>query len=192
MKCLVMFADTFIFKSRVGTLVLMLFLLPQLFSSCVERSWLDSLPESEKKAYLEELLQDMSLVDLEGNTYDAETLSASITIINFWASWCPPCRIELPSLVELQGRYSSDQLLVIGINIDSGDDGIDDTRNEFNINFPIVSVDGASIARSFFNIYIPETFIFYKGRFIESHGFTNFTDPSMIETIEGLLSETVD
>ena len=141
-------------------------------------------------AQYEEFFKDMTLVDTEGEIYDTETLHTSITVLNFWASWCPPCRWEFPSLVDLQELYSPDQLLVIGINNDNETmDIINETRDEFGLNFPLVSEDGPFIGDHFDIETIPRTFIFYKGRFVEAHrGATDFTHPSMIEMITNLLT----
>ena len=153
-------------------------------------SWSQLELSDSEVAQIEYSFQEILLVDTEGNTYDADALSESITILNFWASWCPPCRLELPTLVELQKRYPSDQLLIIGINEDAEPaDIINAIHDEFEINFPLVSQNGPVISRNFHSGSIPRSFIFYKGHLVEAYlGAINFTHSSIIRMIEELLA----
>jgi thiol-disulfide isomerase/thioredoxin len=62
-------------------------------------------------------LPDFTLRDLDGRTISAAGLRGKVTIINFWATWCGPCRIEIPDLIALQNKYRS-QLQVVGVSED--------------------------------------------------------------------------
>src|SRR5262249_22820306 len=58
-----------------------------------------------------------TLRDLEGRTIRSEELSGRVTLINFWATWCPPCRAEIPDLIALQRKYPT-QLRILAISED--------------------------------------------------------------------------
>lgn len=80
----------------------------------------------------------MTFQDLDGNTMSTSDLEGKVTLVNFWATWCPPCREEIPAFIELQERYG-DQLLIIGVSADEGP--VEDVRafaDEYGINYPIV------------------------------------------------------
>jgi thiol-disulfide isomerase/thioredoxin len=82
-------------------------------------------------------LPRFTLRTLDGRTLRGEDLRGKVTIINFWATWCPPCRAEVPDLVALQKKYPN-HLQIIGISEDVGSSQI--VRQfiaEYRINYPI-------------------------------------------------------
>jgi thiol-disulfide isomerase/thioredoxin len=79
---------------------------------------------------------DFSLVDLAGATRSGAEWSGQVRIVNFWATWCPPCRREIPLLIELQEQYGG-RIQVIGIAIDD----LEDVRayaREAGFNYPVL------------------------------------------------------
>ena len=64
---------------------------------------------------------DFVLTDLQGNTVKLSDLRGKAVVLNFWATWCPPCKEEIPWLVDLQKRYGSQGLQIVGISMDDGD-----------------------------------------------------------------------
>jgi thiol-disulfide isomerase/thioredoxin len=80
----------------------------------------------------------VSMRDLDGRTISSADWQGKVVIVNFWATWCPPCRAEIPDLIALQNKYK-DHLLIIGISDD--DDPPETVKKwvvERNINYPIV------------------------------------------------------
>jgi thiol-disulfide isomerase/thioredoxin len=61
-------------------------------------------------------LGDFSLVDTAGKTWRLADLRGRAVLLNFWATWCPPCRVEMPSLPHAADLYGADKLLVLAIN----------------------------------------------------------------------------
>jgi thiol-disulfide isomerase/thioredoxin len=60
---------------------------------------------------------ELSLRDVDGNAVNLAALRGKVVVVNFWATWCPPCRKELPSLARLQKLFKPDQVRVLAINI---------------------------------------------------------------------------
>jgi len=84
------------------------------------------------------LVQPFSATDLDGRTIASGSFKGKVVIVNFWATWCPPCRAEIPDLVALQDKYR-DRLQIIGISED--ETPVDDVKRfvaEHKINYPIV------------------------------------------------------
>ncbi len=85
-----------------------------------------------------DVVQPFAATDLDGRAISSASFKGKVVIVNFWATWCPPCRAEIPDLVALQDKYR-DRLQVIGISED--ETSIDDVRRfvtEHRINYPIV------------------------------------------------------
>src|ERR1017187_10921496 len=64
---------------------------------------------------------DFVLTDLQGQTVKLSDLRGKAVVLNFWATWCPPCKQEIPWLVELQKRYGGQGLQIVGGSLDDGD-----------------------------------------------------------------------
>lgn len=82
-------------------------------------------------------LQDFELVDLGGDLVKLSDFRGKWVILNFWATWCPPCRQEMPLLVETHEKYSPD-LIVLGVNSMETDDEVRAFIERNSISFPIV------------------------------------------------------
>src|SRR4051812_11938852 len=79
-----------------------------------------------------------SMRDLDGRAISPESLRGKVTIVNFWATWCPPCRAEIPDLVALQKKYG-DRLQVIGVSQDEGPiEPVKRFAADQQMNYPIV------------------------------------------------------
>jgi thiol-disulfide isomerase/thioredoxin len=104
-------------------------------------------------------LSAFTATDLDGRTISSDSWRGKVTVVNFWATWCPPCRAEIPDLIALQEKYR-DQLQVIGISQD--EEGPDVVRRfvaEHKINYPIV-MSTPELESAFPGIYaLPTSFI---------------------------------
>jgi thiol-disulfide isomerase/thioredoxin len=82
-------------------------------------------------------VEPFTLTDLDGNAISFADLRGKVVLVNFWATWCPPCRAEIPDLIKLQERYR-DKLVVLGISEDEvGPDEVKAFVTEQKINYPI-------------------------------------------------------
>lgn len=77
------------------------------------------------------------VTDLKGGTQTLEQWRGRVLVINYWATWCAPCREEVPAFVRLQERYGSRGLQFVGIAIDQADK-VAEFASEFRINYPLV------------------------------------------------------
>jgi thiol-disulfide isomerase/thioredoxin len=100
------------------------------------------------------------LKDVEGNLVSSEQFKGKVVVVDFWATWCPPCRAEIPGYVKLQEKYGKDGLVVVGISLDQQGPGIvKEFMAKNKMNYPVVMGDEA-VAQSFGGIEaIPTTFI---------------------------------
>jgi thiol-disulfide isomerase/thioredoxin len=115
-------------------------------------------------------LPAFTLTDLDGKTMSSTDWTGKVVVVNFWATWCAPCRAEIPDLVALQDKYR-DHLVVVGISEDEGP--IDTVRTftaERKVNYPIVMTT-PDIEKLFPGIVaLPTTFILDKdGKVVQKH-----------------------
>ncbi|MDO8264384.1 MAG: TlpA disulfide reductase family protein [Gallionella sp.] len=80
-----------------------------------------------------------SLEDIQGNTHRLEDYRGKWVLVNFWATWCPPCLSEIPELSGLHDAHKDKDLVVIGIAIDSGSSRkVTDFSQAHGISYPVV------------------------------------------------------
>ncbi len=82
-------------------------------------------------------LARLSLPDPAGRLQSLAQWQGKVLVLNFWATWCTPCREEIPDLVRIQRRFSSNGLQIVGISIDSAANVLDFAR-EFDIDYPLL------------------------------------------------------
>ncbi len=92
-----------------------------------------------------EIAPDISLRDLSGRMVTLEEYRGSVTLLDFWATWCPPCRTSIPGLVRLQEKYGDKGLVILGISLDDPQQFTNkyllDFREKTRINYTILRYD---------------------------------------------------
>ncbi len=78
-----------------------------------------------------------SLPDLQGENQEVSQWLGEVMVVNFWATWCTPCREEIPEFIEAQKKYGEQGLIFIGIAIDQADK-VKMFSQEFGINYPVL------------------------------------------------------
>src|ERR1041385_5262901 len=77
--------------------------------------------------------------DVHGTTFRSSDVKGKVALVNFWATWCPPCRAEIPSLIELQKQYGPEGLAIVGISLDEeGAAVVEPFMKKVGINYPVV------------------------------------------------------
>src|SRR5262245_33493094 len=84
---------------------------------------------------------DFTLKDMHGVDVKLESFKGKVILLNFWATWCGPCRAEIPSLVELQEQYKDD-LVVLGLSVDDTAEKLLPYAAEFKMNYPVLVGNG--------------------------------------------------
>ena len=102
---------------------------------------------------------DFALPDLEGKTVSLSDFRGEVVLLNFWATWCPPCVDEMPSLQKLQEAFGEKGLNVLAVSVDESVEDVERFRDEFQLDLPILLDSGAKVAHSFATFKFPETYI---------------------------------
>ncbi len=82
---------------------------------------------------------DFELKDLNGNTVRFADLRGKAVLLNFWATWCPPCKVEIPWFIELQKQYGPQGLQIVGVAMDdAGPDAVAKFARDMGINYTVL------------------------------------------------------
>ena len=118
--------------------------------------------EAVPTAKIGEKMPSFPIMSLSGEVVDSQKLFAGkVVVFNAWATWCPPCRKEMPDLVRLSKLLPADKFMVVGLSVDNNLEDVKAFVSEQNVTFPMYWDEGGSkiaspILRSF---RFPETYI---------------------------------
>ncbi|MFK5914684.1 MAG: TlpA disulfide reductase family protein [Woeseiaceae bacterium] len=100
-----------------------------------------------KETKLSSIRPLFKLKDLEGKVRDVKEWDGQVLMVNFWATWCPPCRKEIPAFVEVQEKYKDKGFTIVGVALDAKQAVVDFT-NTYGVNYPILMAENEGIALS--------------------------------------------
>jgi peroxiredoxin len=131
-----------------------------------------------------------AFVSFEGDTIRSEELAGSVVVLNFWATWCGPCKLEMPSLQKLHERREEEGVVVLGLSTDVGrEDGIRAFLGERSITYPIGRANQTH-RHAFGGIPgIPTTFIIDRTGTVRHKVVGYFAPPAMNAAVSRLLEE---
>ena len=133
-----------------------------------------------------------TLQDLDGKAVGLEEAKGKVVLLNFWATWCGPCRAEIPDLIELQKKYK-DQLEIIGLATDEDDaDEVKQFVEKEGINYRVAMGTDALRAKYGGIPALPTSFVIDpQGRIVQKH--VGLNDPTIYELeVRALLGQPVD
>ncbi len=133
-----------------------------------------------------------TLRDIDGKTLSSSELHGKVTLLNFWATWCGPCRAEIPELIELQNKYA-DKLQIVGLSTDEIPAAlVKRFVQKQGINYRVAITTPEMDAKFGGIVALPTSFVLdTEGRVVEKH--IGLNDPSLYEAeIRALLGLPVD
>jgi peroxiredoxin len=104
---------------------------------------------------------EFRLKDLSGKTWTFSELRGKVVLINFWATWCPPCRKEMPDLDSLYARFGSKDFVVLGISDEKGAE-VEPFIHERKISFPVLLDPERKVNEMFVVDGIPRSFVYNR------------------------------
>lgn len=123
------------------------------------------------------LAPDFTLSQPDGQKLQLSSYRGKVVLLDFWATWCVPCREEIPHFVEMQQQYGSQGLQIIGVSMDDSPDPVRPFYQQMHMNYPVV-MGNAQIGESYGGVLgLPIAFLIERdGRIYKKHiGATNAT-----------------
>ncbi len=119
-------------------------------SACLDRTEIPTIGQP---------VPEVILPDLEGRTVRLSDFRGEVVVLNFWATWCPPCVEEMPSLQKLQQALGKKGLKVLAASVDENLQDVARFREDYDLGLPILHDRGGKIAHRFSTFKYPETYV---------------------------------
>jgi peroxiredoxin len=140
---------------------------------------------------LQEEAPDFTLKSLDGGNLRLEEYRGQVVLINFWASWCGPCRQEMPLLDRLHHRYEDTGFAVLGINVEGDSDSAQEIVDKTKVTFPILIDDGQKVSELYSLEAMPSTVVVDRDgviRYIHL-GYKPGDEAKYVEVVKALIRE---
>jgi thiol-disulfide isomerase/thioredoxin len=136
---------------------------------------------------------DFSLADVDGKPWRFSALQGQVVVVNFWATWCPPCRRELPSLEVLHKATAVKGVLVLGINAGETWDQVAAFTADFKppVTFPLLMDKDGAVVRDWQVRALPTTYVVNReGRIVlRALGGRDFSRPDALADVTALAND---
>ena len=134
---------------------------------------------------------DFALPGLDGRAYRLNDLRGKVVVLNFWATWCPPCIDEMPSLERLSAALKAKGVEVVAVSVDERYSDIGEFVEKFRVTFTVLHDEGKKVSRAYQTFKYPETFILDRDGRLRSKvvGPRDWSAPTVIRDLVELLNE---
>jgi len=134
------------------------------------------------------LATDFALTDLDGNRHRLSDYRGRVVIINFWATWCPPCRAEMPSMQRAWEQIEKEGILMLGIDVGEDEETIFQFTADYPVEFPLLMDSDSSVTNQWPVIGLPTTVVVDPGGRIvyRAIGSREWDDPALLGLVRGL------
>lgn len=133
---------------------------------------------------------DFTLKDLNGYQVSLSSFKGKVVLLNFWATWCPPCRDEIPSMNKLSQQMKNKKFIILAVSTDRAVVDVKDFIKKHPMNFPVLVDYNLSVSKSLYKIFmVPTSLLIDKnGVIVDKYfGEQDWTDPEIVQQIETLL-----
>jgi len=136
--------------------------------------------------------QNFILPDLYGNQVSLADFRGKIVFLNFWASWCLPCRAEMPSMEKLYNKFKNSDFTILAVNLGESKDQVKAFKESYSVNFPILLDADSSVGSIYGAISIPTSYLIDRDGYMigGALGPRDWASKEAFELINFLLKES--
>ncbi len=137
---------------------------------------------------------DFELQDLSGWSVKLSSLKGKVVFLNFWATWCGPCRKEMPSMQRMYDKLKSEGLEILAVDLQEDKAQVRSFARELGLRFPILLDSTGAVGAQYNARAIPTTYLLDRKGFIVARmvGAREWDTPDMLETLRLLLKQGVE
>lgn len=150
-----------------------------------------STPAEPAKAAVEKgQAPEINVVSLDNQQLTLSSLKGKVVLLNFWATWCPPCRAEIPSLMKLNAAMTGKPFQMVCVSVDEGGKlAVQDFFKNSGMSLPAYTDLSGQAAKTYGITGVPESFLIDKNGVIVKKviGGMEWNSPEVINVIEGLM-----
>lgn len=134
---------------------------------------------------------DFTLKTLEGPNLRLEEYRGQVVLLNFWASWCGPCRQEMPILDRLHQRYEDTGFAVLGVNVEGETAPAQKIVDKTNVTFPVLIDEGQSVSELYSLEAMPSTVVIDRDGVVRYYhrGYKPGDEAKYVEVVKSLIRE---
>ena len=128
---------------------------------------------------------DFTLKDMDDKIHQLSAYRGRVVIVNFWATWCPPCRFELPSMDKAYQALKQQDVVMLAINVGEDADTIFSFTADYPVSFPLLLDKDGAVIKQYPVIGLPTSYIINpQGQLVyRVIGTRDWTDPTLLKTI---------
>ena len=132
---------------------------------------------------------DFTLKDVQGSNVSLSSLKGKVVLLNFWASWCPPCKAEMPSMNTLYKEIRAKGFEIVAVSTDNSLSPIKEFLAKSRVDFTVLFDEKKAVSREYKVFSMPTTFLIDRKGFIveKYYGEYDWTDPEVKKQINKLL-----
>jgi peroxiredoxin len=136
--------------------------------------------------------KDFTLEDLEVSAVNLKDFQGKVVFLNFWATWCPPCRVEMPAMEKLWQKFKQEEFVILAVDLGEGKEKVSSFVEKNGYTFPVLLDSMGAVANTYGIRAIPTTYLLdSEGRMVgKALGARDWASADAFKLIEQLLSKT--
>jgi peroxiredoxin len=171
-------------KNRKKRLTLRIVILTLLTIAIIYTLYANFTKDNREVAAIGEEAPDFVLKDLEGNEYQLSDLRGKGVFLNFWGTWCEPCKYEMPYMENQYHVYKDQGVEILAVNVGETDLAIETFAKQYNLTFPIIVDKGGAVQNAYGIFPLPATYLINPDGIIVDYIESSMTEEEVKQYME--------